>query len=305
MNKTIMDYKALMKFDVNDVLSLGWFKGFLTMNSISNDGSKIKKSGSYELHDQYEKEIGRQLLLNAFRNFSIKNPDVVRTSNPTEAKMMILKFLDDSDIKYFYDKENADEKYKFDDLLSMCRDLCSRTVHAMVTDKMEEEADAVGLRAMKKTMVVYFVNKKLVQDSKYSTGLLLDLVMEEGASEKTRARMDNKVCVNVTGQPGDSMHRDMKNEHEIKIAKESLKGLNVSLKDTLVVKTVLCGNTVAKINKHDAASMMKQKRSQSSYDYMAENRAIIVEEIQRVDPFIQTRKVYKKYFLIFLQLIVF
>ena len=37
--------------------------------------------------------------------------------------------------------------------------------------------------------------------------LLIDLVIELGSSERTRARMDNTVCVNVSGVRGGYMFR--------------------------------------------------------------------------------------------------
>ena len=61
MNKTFDDYKACMKTDLNidDVLSLGWFKGTLGMNSITNDASVMRKDGNFELHDQFISSIGQ------------------------------------------------------------------------------------------------------------------------------------------------------------------------------------------------------------------------------------------------------
>ena len=62
---------------------------------------------------------------------------------------------------------------------------------------MEEEGDALGLRGLKTSMICYFLNRKQNrQDSKYAAALLLDLVLELGASDRTRARMGNTVVVN-------------------------------------------------------------------------------------------------------------
>ena len=119
----------------------------------------------------------------------------------------------------------------FDDLLTYCQDLCSRTVLSVVEDKLEEESDALGLQAWRVSMIIYFLNRKQeVQDSKYAYSLLLDLVMELGASERTRQRMNNSVCVNVKGNPGEGIHRDKKCEHYVKEVKCALKGTHSNLK---------------------------------------------------------------------------
>ena len=121
----------------------------------------------------------------------------------------------------------------FDDLLSYSRDMCSRSVLSLVSDKMEEENDAEGLRGFKVAMILYFLNRKQhVQDSKYAYSLLLDLVQEFKASERTKQRMDNLVCINVRGKPGEAIHRDKKCEHLVKEVKNALKGTHSSLKES-------------------------------------------------------------------------
>ena len=51
------------------------------------------------------------------------------------AQNVILDFLKQSDIKFFYDPEDTQENSKFDDLLSYGKDLCSRTVLSVTLDK--------------------------------------------------------------------------------------------------------------------------------------------------------------------------
>ena len=133
----------------------------------------------------------------------------MEVNNEDQAEQLVLDFLNKCEIKYYFDPENCEEKDKFDDLLSYCKDLCSRTVLSLVFDKLEEEPDTLGLRAFRISMITYFLNRKQdVQDSKYAYSLLLDLVLELNASERTRQRMDNMVCVNVNGKPGEGIHRD-------------------------------------------------------------------------------------------------
>ena len=138
MNKVIMDYRACMKNEdsIDDKLTLSWFRGWLGMDKkISNSESKMKKSGNFEIHDQFITELGIQFLANAFKNFLKNKSESINVNNGTDAQQLILDFLDESDIKYVFDIENAEEKSKFDDLLSYCKDLCSRTVLSIVLDK--------------------------------------------------------------------------------------------------------------------------------------------------------------------------
>ena len=120
--------------------------------------------------------------------------------------------------------------------MSYCRDLCSRTVLSLVSDKLEEECDALGLQAFRISMIIYFLNRKQnVQDSKYAYSLLLDLVQELRASERTKQRMDNLVCVNVKGNVGEGIHRDNKCEHFVREVKTALKGTHSSLKEIFII----------------------------------------------------------------------
>ena len=80
-------------------------------------------------------------------------------------------------------------------------------------------------------MILYFLNRKqTIQDSKYAYSLLLDLMQELKASERTKQRMDNLVCINVRGKPGEGIHRDKKCEHFVREVKNALKGTHSSLK---------------------------------------------------------------------------
>ena len=238
MNKVFMDYKTCMISDenvnVDDVLTLSWFKAYLGgFDSITNQESKIKKPGSFELHDQFITELGLQFLTNAFENFLEMKGDTLKVESELDAQQLILDFLQENGIAFYFDPENSNEKDKFDDLLTYCRDLSSRTVLSIVSDKLEEESDALGMKAFRISMIIYFLNRKQnVQDSKYAYSLLLDLVLELKASERTKQRMDNLVCVNVRGKNGEGIHRDKKCEHFVREVKNALKGTHSSLKDS-------------------------------------------------------------------------
>ena len=99
---------------------------------------------------------------------------------------------------------------------------------------MESERDALGLRGLKTTMVTYFLNRKQDrQDSKYAIALFFDLVLEMSASERTRTRMENTVCINTSGKPGDGKHGDLVNEHIVRETKGAIRGMHSNLKGAI------------------------------------------------------------------------
>ena len=167
MNKTILDLENGMPLDTNvdDLLSLGYFRTTLNLNFITHKSDVIKRE--FEKHDQFCLAVGKAVLVNAFKSFIMKFPEfVIRGAEGT--KKLILKFLDETDIKYFYDIDNYDEKKPFDDALSACRSYAGRTVMSLVADSVVHESDGLGCRAVRTAMIPYFLNKKLAQTSKYA-----------------------------------------------------------------------------------------------------------------------------------------
>ena len=292
----MQDYKSCMLSEVNidDVLTVGWFKSWLGMK-ISNKAETIKRCGNFEVHDQFITECGFQLLVNAFENYLQRHPGVISVEDSSAAQKLVLDFLSESGIKFFLDLNNTEETEtdKFDDLLSYSKDLCTRTVLSTVCDKMEEEEDALGLRGLKMALIPYFLNRKAnIQDSKYAQYLLLDLVIEKSASQRTQRRMDCLACVNPPGEAGRGLFRDKRNEHEIRDAKASLRSTHANLKAHIVEKTVVGLSTVNKIAKHDRASMLAaSSSSHTSYDYIGEKRReMMKKEVSKVNPFSRNRE---------------
>ena len=75
-----MDYKACMPSEnnVDDILTKSYFKAYLGgYDKITNCESKIKKPGLFEIHDQFEMELGMQFLTNAFEHFFEENLDSI------------------------------------------------------------------------------------------------------------------------------------------------------------------------------------------------------------------------------------
>ena len=53
-----------------------------------------------------------------------------------DAEDLILTFLDAEEIKYYCDPQKTEEVNTFDDLLTYSKDICSRTVLSLVSDKV-------------------------------------------------------------------------------------------------------------------------------------------------------------------------
>ena len=288
MNKTIQDIECGMPVAVNveDELSLGFFRTILGLNKISNDAENIKRCGEFEKHDQFLLEIGKEMLIEAFKCFIDKYKEpMIKTSNG--AVELVLKFLSVSDIKYFWDPDNCNEKEKFDDILSSCKDTAGRTVLALVADKVEHEGDGMGIRAVRKAMIPYFLNKKIKQTSKYAIALLSDLVVYKGSSDRTKERIDLLATCNPSGGMGKGLARNQVNEHKVKLVKQSVRGLHSQLTDSVLSKTVLGSNVLSQLQEYDTEAMLlPPSGGGTSYKYMGEDlRLKIRAEIQKVKPF--------------------
>ena len=225
-------------------------------------------------------------MLNGFKTFISEHQDTFpRTSDG--AKNLIWKFLSWADIKVFYDPNDYDEKVVFDDCLSSCRSNAARTVLSLVADKVEHEGDGLGIRAVRLVMIFYFLNKKLVQSSKYALALLSNLVSFMGASPRTKARIDLLATCNPTGGQGKGLARDQINEHAVKSVKNCVRGLHSQLTDNVLTKAVLGDNVLSQIHEHDDDSMLlRSSGGRTSYRYMNEDQRMKVrEELERIQPF--------------------
>ena len=289
MSKTIQDIENGMPVEVNreDELSLGFFRTVLGLTHISNNANTIKKE--FEKHDQFCLEIGKEILKNAFKTFLKSSPKTF-PRNLKGAKQLILTFLAQADIKYYYEMENFDEKDPFDDVLSACRSYASRTVMSLVADTVVHESDGLGCRAVRTAMILYFLNKKLQQTSKYAASLLSNKIYYLGASEKTKARIDALACCNPKGGDGNGLDRDMVNEHKVRSVKDVFKGLHSQLSDSVVTKSVLGDNVMSLIRSQDNDSMLYQAAKGSTQQYMTdEQKQRIRSDLDRIQPFSQDR----------------
>lgn len=129
------------------------------------------------------------ILSNLFYNPETHDPDL-RAPSPCEGYALQGQYghLEKDDLRLY--AEEVFVRY----LLGLGYDLC------------EGEGDPVAWRGLRRAMVLYFLASNLTtQGQKYPYSTLVDLIVEESASERTRARFDNMVSVNVSGRTGDGL----------------------------------------------------------------------------------------------------
>ena len=299
MNKIIQDIGAGMKQEVNvdDTLSLGFFKTIMGLSHISNQPDFIKKDGNFEAHSQFCEDIGKEMLIEAFKTY-IKNPDCPIVKSETGSVNFMLGFLKYMKIDFFFDPNKEEDEEVFDDMEEACRDMASRTLISMVLKTVEHEADGLGLRAVRTVMIPYFLNRKEeTQDSKYAPRLLYNRIAFLQASDKTKARVDSLACCNPSGKIGRAIARDQQNEHKVKNTKHILRGRHGQLTDLTVEKAVLGSNVLEMIEGHDRQAMLlDEEGGKSSHRYLNETQVKkIREHIMKNAPFNTNRQKVEYY----------
>ena len=204
MNKTYMDFPVMMprramledEGTVPELVALSGIQG------ISIDEKKI--GNNYEKHDQLLMCVGHLYVTNMFKNYLKEAPSAYdEIGDEQSAVEFVLKMLDHYDVEYYFDPDHVKPlERKWDDPANYARDLVSRMILAEVFDAGEEEEDALLLRSLRINLTVYFLNRKVRQDSKYAAYLLLDEVLEQQASERDVERMNQTICVNPSGKRG-------------------------------------------------------------------------------------------------------
>ena len=116
---------------------------------------------------------------------------------------------------------------------------------------------------------------------------MLDIVLEESMSPRTRTRMDNLVCCNLSGLPGGGLFRDKVIEIIVRQVKTKLRNLHMSLNNQVLDKSISSLTTISKIVEHDVKSMCSGDLGlQSSYDYIHDDaKEYMREKISDINPF--------------------
>ena len=170
----------------------------------SNKRKKVLSN--YEPHHQHLRCFQGAFAVNMWDNYVSTEKLAVSQLRTTESVLAALhSMMEHYGALLWWDPEYVDPLADGDSLLLYGRDQVIRLVLTLAFSQAEHNNDAMALRALRRTSVPFFLAHS--SKSKYALHLLIDLVIELGSSERTRARMDNTVCVNVSGVRGGYMFR--------------------------------------------------------------------------------------------------
>ena len=191
--------------NIDDRGSMGHSSAVMGTNKwLSNKKKKIV--ANFEPHHQHLKCHQGGLALNMWDNFVKSHGINVSQLKTTDAVITVLNnMLEHYGARYWWDPAFTDPKSEMDNLFLYSRDQVIRLVLNLTFSQAQHENDAKALRALRRTCVAFFLNHS--SKSKYALHTLIDLVVELSASERTRDRMDNLVCVNISGVKGGYMFR--------------------------------------------------------------------------------------------------
>ena len=291
MSQTAQAIEAGMSKGVNytDRGSIGHTMASLGIDWFSNDKKKIIRAGGYERHSQHLRAYQIKLLLNTFNNFILKNPSELDSVKDSKSAIkFVARMLKYYGMQWFYDPSFNDSFGEMaDDLFLYSRDQVIRLVLDLAFRQCGRENDALGLRALRRIMGIYFLNKGPTQSSSYARFVLTDLVVEASASERSRTRMDHLVTVNPTGSRGGGMFRDMFNEVMVRLVKEALKRQHSILKDLQVKTLVTSLSVMTSLHQFNLDSRLCAPiKKTDSYDTVGEERGQLMEElVNGCDPF--------------------
>ena len=180
----------------------------------SNIKKKIVRCGNYEFHHQHHQSAQIELLLNMFDNYVVtQSINLTEVKTKAQAEELMVAMLRFYGALWYWDPTYVDPMGdRKCDLFLSSRDQVIRLVLDLCLSQCERENDCDGLRMIRRIMVPYFRNKSREATSLYARYMLIDLVMELSASERTRTRMNQLVCVNPSGLKGGFMFRDKYNE---------------------------------------------------------------------------------------------
>ena len=166
-------------------------------------------------------------------------------------------------------------------------------------DVCEEEEDAEGLRALRRVMVPYFLAKSPGQmKSKYASFTMMDLVVEQSSSERTRERYDHYVTINPSGTAGGGLFRDKFEEHCVQVVKRCLRKTHGGIDDIKLEKEVGGLSVLTEIIQHNRRSVLRAKYAKDHSNDMvgSDLRDQLEENVSKFDPFNRKREVQYDFF---------
>jgi hypothetical protein len=296
MQKEVLDMKQRMEVmrTVKDTSSKAGIKTALMIKKVSNDTQIIEEN--YELHRQFNQAVGECSMLSALREFELRLTDKLGgkelVHSKTVARVVINKFNQFAKIEYFHD--NTKKVNYFDDAHKDAVDNMNRTLMSKILRKAVKQSDGKGVVAASLSLIPFFLNRDLKQNSKYAPLLLWSHIEFLRASSALKERFLEHISINTTGTKEGGIAWDMHNEHCILLVKKLLKALNIR-SGLQADQAILDLGVSSKIVSNDAASLgVADKRPGTAYSYLTEeNIEEMMEIYNKVQPFKETRTVIK------------
>ena len=254
--------------NIEDAGTLAEFKALLPgLDRISNNEDEISKC--FEFHDQLFATTFQAKAGDAFEHYVMVHPNtLIDVKDENTAVAAVLKFLTNYDIEFI-------EPGKYDYLQEHDREGLAYWVLSILLDEGDDEL----LEVLELTLMLEFLNKNKsgAQTAKYSFFLLLDIIVKQTASERSRERMAHMCVVNPSGQPG-GLFRDKVNEHIVRQVKEILDALGITAaKDLDIQKMVASVTPATLVTEHDLRSCgFPSKFKQHSADLIGKEKTEMI-----------------------------
>ena len=210
-----------------------------------------------------------------------------------KAYKLMVKFMDSCRIQYYFKRNVVMPAPFYDDLEENSVDLINRMLITKMLKRAVKVGDGVGIRAMKLSLVPFFLARADKQISKYALYLLREHVDHEGADSLTKERVDMYCTINVTGKPGENRAHDTTMENLNLEGKQMLKTKNENMDVLDLEKTVLASNTMnmmvaldKEVNGMDGGTGGGHAGKKISEEAIED----IVEEINLAQPFSRDRE---------------
>ena len=258
MNMMINNYHSIIE-DVNmteDIGSLNEIKGILKKKMISNEENEIK--ANFEKHKQFFLEVGHEFEKDAFNTYLEEYNPLNRFPKSEEGASLLLKdFMQTVGIRWMWDPEE-DELVFQDKAHEVAADLINRTLIMDAVQMVIHNGDSEGLHALWRLLIVFFLNSRDEQTSKYAREMLLDLVTYEGLSTRSKFRHDTNWYVNTSGKRGRCVPVDMFVEWCVRYVKSGYKGVGYQLDYIQISKMVHSMNMMMELMSNDLEAMGKE-----------------------------------------------
>ena len=136
-------------------------------------------------------------------------------------------------------------------------------------------------------MVLFFLAKSKIQDSKYAVWTLLDVVVEMSASERTRRRMSDHMVANISGTKTGGMFFDKVCETRVRQVKGGLRSCHGRADDLLLQKVIQGMSVIGGVAEHDKESTLQGKHGkEASHDLVGDKARSDIEcQVCLTDPF--------------------